>query len=438
MKTHVKDTAVSHGTSSMSLPSPATENNRVRMAQQTLLEKELKGSFDFFTNYTNLNPASQGFGLTVDSTKTRHIASIASVGFALSAWVIAAERGYLTRQEARDITQKSLYTLLHHASHHRGFFAHFLDMESGARLRKCEFSTIDTALCLNGVITAAAYFQDTTISELAQQLLERVDWNFIIFERDGQTLFRMAYNPDHDGDYVTHNPGFIHQWDMAAEQKMMYLQAAAQINPALARRLYAGFSRDIGLYDGQEIIINPGGHLFAYQFSEAWLDTAHYLDSDGLDWFNNTRLASLANRAFCIENAHRFPTYHANSWGISCGDSPWGYDVSGSTPSLLDPKPHGTISIFAALACLPFIPEQTLAMMDYVYHQHPQIWGPYGFFESYNLAVSPPWYSHSIYGIHKGCSMIMIENYLSRLIWDTFTNSPSIQKALTVLGFTPR
>ncbi|MBK9050761.1 MAG: hypothetical protein IPL78_07550 [Chloroflexi bacterium] len=408
------------------------------MAQQTLLEKELKGSFDFFTNYTNLNPASQGFGLTVDSTKTRHIASIASVGFALSAWVIAAERGYLTRQEARDITQKSLYTLLHHASHHRGFFAHFLDMESGARLRKCEFSTIDTALCLNGVITAAAYFQDTTISEMAQQLLDRVDWNFIVFERDSQTLFRMAYNPDHDGDYVTHNPGFIHQWDMAAEQKMMYLQAAAQINPSLARRLYAGFSRDIGLYDGQEIIINPGGHLFAYQFSEAWLDTAHYLDSDGLDWFNNTRLASLANRAFCIENAHRFPTYHANSWGISCGDSPWGYDVSGSTPSLLDPKPHGTISIFAALACLPFIPEQTLAMMDYVYHQHPQIWGPYGFFESYNLAVSPPWYSHSIYGIHKGCSMIMIENYLSRLIWDTYTNSPSVQKALTVLGFTRR
>ncbi|MBK8905533.1 MAG: hypothetical protein IPM53_30405 [Anaerolineaceae bacterium] len=408
------------------------------MDTHTLLHNELKGSFDFFLNFTNLDPASPGFGLTVDSTKTPEVASIASVGFTLSAWIIAAARGFMPRQQALDITRQTLFTLLHHASHHRGFFAHFLDMATGARLRKCEFSTIDTALCLNGVITAAAYFQDPEISELAQLLLDRVDWNFIIFEREGVTLFRMAYNPDEDGDYVTEAPGFIHQWDMAAEQKMMYLQAAETIDPTIARQLYRGFSRDIGLYDGQEIIINPGGHLFAYQFSEAWLDTAHYLDPDGLDWFNNTRLASLANRSFCMEKADVFPTYHANSWGISCGDSPWGYDVSGSTPSLQKPIPHGTISVFAALACLPFVPDETLAMIDHVYHNHPELWGPYGFFESYNLAVSPPWYSHSIYAIHKGCSMIMIENYLSRLIWETYTNSPTIQKALTILGFSRR
>lgn len=408
------------------------------MDTETILHNELIGSFEFFLHYTNLDPGSKGFGLTVDSTKNHHVASIASVGFALTAWVIAAERGYISRQRAMDITKRSLHTLLHHASHHHGFFAHFLHMESGQRLRKCEFSTIDTSICLNGVITAAEYFQDSEICDLAGQLLERVDWNFIIFEKDGKTLFRMAYNPDQDGDYVTEAPGFIHQWDMAAEQKMMYLQAAVHLEPALARKLYQGFSRDIGLYDGQEIIINPGGHLFAYQFSEAWLDTAHYLDPDGLDWFNNTRLAALANRSFCIENAGNFPTYHAKSWGVSCGDSPWGYDVSGSTPSLQEPKPHGTISIFAALACLPFVPELTLEMIDCVYHQHPQIWGQYSFFESYNLTVSPPWYSHSIYAIHKGCSMIMIENYLSRLIWDIYTNSPYIQKALAALGFTRR
>lgn len=405
---------------------------------ETILHQELIGSLDFFQHHTNLDSDSKGFGLTVDSTKNKHIASIASVGFALTAWVIAAERGCLPHKSAMDITKRSLHTLLHHAAHHRGFFAHFLQMDNAERVRKCEYSTIDTAICLNGVITAAAYFEDAEICDLAQQLLERVDWHFIIFEKDDKTLFRMAYNPDQDGDYVTEAPGFIHQWDMAAEQKMMYLQAAVHLDPALAQKLYQGFSRDVGRYDGEEIIINPGGHLFAYQFSEAWLDTAHYLDPDGLDWFNNTRLASLANRSFCIENAATFPTYHAKSWGISCGDSPWGYDVSGSTPSLQKPNPHGTISIFAALACLPFAPEPTLEMIDYVYHQHPQIWGQYGFFESYNLAVSPPWYSHSIYGIHKGCSMIMIENYFSRLVWETYTNNPNIQKALTNLGFTRR
>ena len=408
------------------------------MNSQQLLHHELKGSVDFFLNFTNLDPNSNGFGLTVDSTKEPTVASIAAVGFALTAWVIAAERGYIGQPQAIQITQKSLHTLLHHVSHHRGFFAHFLKMDSGQRVGKCEFSTIDTALCLNGVITAAAYFQDEQIQQMAQQLLERVDWNFIIFEKAGKTLFRMAYNPDKEGDYVTGEPGYIHQWDMAAEQKMLYLQAASRIEPTTAQKLYQGFSRDTGDYEGQKIIINPGGNLFAYQFSEAWLDTAQYLDPDGIDWFNNSRLATLANRAFCMEHSAHFKSYHPNSWGASCGDSPWGYDVSGSTPSLHPPTPNGTVSIYGALASLPFTPELTLKMMDYLYHHHPQSWGSYGFFDSYNLDVSPPWYSHSLYGIDKGCSMIMVENYLSRLVWESYTNSPLIQKALQVLGFRRR
>jgi hypothetical protein len=403
-----------------------------------ILQNELKGSVNFFLDFTNLKPGSRGYGLTVDSTKDLQIASIAAVGFALTAWVIADAHGYLSHERAHEITTGTLHTLLQHASHHRGFFAHFLNMESAERIGKCEYSTIDTALCLNGAITAAAYFKDGEIKQLAQQLLDRVDWNFIIFEKGGKTLFRMAYNPDQNGDYVHGDPGFIHQWDMAAEQKMMYLQAAAQIDPVVARKLYQGFSRHVAAYDGQEIIVNPDGNLFAYQFSEAWLDTENYLDPDGVDWFNNTKLATLANRSFCIEHSKEFKTYHANSWGASCGDSPWGYDVSGATPSLHEPKPNGTVSIYGALAALPFIPELTMGMIEYLYREHPQTWGKYGFFDSYNLDVDPPWYSHSLYGIDKGCSMIMIENYMSRLIWNTYADSPTIQKALAALGFTRR
>jgi hypothetical protein len=352
--------------------------------------------------------------------------------------VIASEQGFLSRKEALDITCGTLHTLLHHTSHHCGFFAHFLDMNHARRLGKCEYSTIDTAICLNGVITASAYFQNDEIRQLAEELLKRVDWHFIIFEKDGQALFRMAYNPDLDGDYVNGEPGFISQWDMAAEQKMMYLQAAGEIEPSLARRLYQGFRRDTGRFNGHGIIINPGGNLFAYQFSEAWLDTGTYFDPDGVDWFNNTRLATLANRSFCMENAKDFKTYHEKSWGISCGDSPWGYDVSGARPSIQEPKPNGTVSINGAVASLPFVPELALEMMEFLYCEHPQTWGKYGFFASYNLDVEPPWYSSSLYGIDKGCSLIMVENYLSGLIWNTYTNSPYIQNALNILGFHKR
>lgn len=408
------------------------------MDTETILHNELNGSIEFFLECTNLNPNSKGFGLTVDSTKNNKVASIASVGFALSAWVIAADRGYISCETAKEITRKTLHTLLHHTSHHRGFFAHFLHIDSGQRYRTCEYSTIDTAICLNGVITSAAYFNDTEIEDIACRLLERVDWNYLIFEKGGKTLFRMAYNPDLNGDYVADKPGFIHQWDMAAEQKMMYIQAAGRTDPVIAKKLYDGFSREVGDYDGYRVIFNPGGNLFAYQFSEAWFDSANYLDGDGVDWFDNTRLAILANRSFCMAHAGQFATYHARSWGSSCGDSPWGYDVSGSMPCRLEPKLNGTVSIYGALASIPFVPAFALEMVDYIYHHHPQTWGKYGFYDAYNLAVTPHWYSQSYYGIDKGCSMIMIENYLSRLIWEVYTNSPIIQNALGILGFTRR
>lgn len=407
-------------------------------ATQTLLDNELKGSFDFFQQFTNLDPASKGYGLTVDATKVLDLASIAASGFTLSAWVIGAERGYLSKQEARDITRRSLDTLLNRVSHHRGFFAHFLDMATGERHGKCEYSTIDTALCLNGVITAAAYFQDSEISALAEALLNRVDWEYIVFEEDGTTLFHMAYNPDRDGDYVEGRPGFISRWDMAAEQRMMYLQAAPHLAPDVARKLYQGFRRDIGYYEGLPIIVLPGAPLFGYLFTEAWFDTRHYLDPNGVDWAENSRRAILANRAFCMEHAAEFATYHANSWGASAGDSPWGYDVSGATPALFPQKPNGTVSIYSALASLPYTPDLVLEMMHHLYTRHPRTWGPYGFYDAYNLAVSPPWYSHSLYGIDKGCSMLMVENYLSGLIWDVYTNSDTIQQALKILEFSNR
>ncbi len=404
----------------------------------SLLHRELQGSIDFFLHFTNLDPNSQGFGLTVDCTKKPQIASIAATGFALTAWVIASERGLLPPHRAVEITRGTLHTLLHHASQQHGFFAHFLDMHTAQRWGKCEYSTIDTALCLNGVITASAYFQDDQIRQMAHELLERVDWPFIIFEKEGQTLFHMAYNPDESGDYVDGKPGLISQWDMAAEQKMMYFQAANHIAPDTARRLYAGFRRDKGRFGEHEIIITPGGTLFVYHFTDAWLDTGGYLDPDGVDWFENTRLAALANRNFCIEHAGDFKTFHVNSWGLSAGDSPRGYEVALGWPALHDPQHTGTVSIYSAVSCLPYIPDETLAMIEYLYLEQPQTWGKYGFFDSYNLAVNPPWYSSSLYGIDKGCSMIMVENYLSGLVWKTYTNSPYIQNALRVLNFSSK
>jgi len=405
------------------------------MKLDEIIKDEIRRSVAFFLDFTNLKTDSRGFGLTADSTKTPERASIASVGYALTAWVIAAERGILPRDTARRITAGTLNTLLFNTSHFKGFFAHFLVTETGERYGKTEFSTIDTAICLNGVITASAYFHDDEISQLAEAVLERVDWGFLVFEQDGISLFHMSYNPDRGGSYVTDKPGFISQWNNASEQRMMYLQAAKSLGSVQARKLYAGFSRDIGEYQGKQFIINPLGSLYAYLCTEAWLDSRRYLDPDGVDWFENLRLAALANRQFCLEHAEKYCTYHANSWGISSGDSPRGYAVFSGEPCFGKPYHDGTVSIWSAIACLPVLPAETSALIEYLYTSHHQTYGNYGFFSAYNLDVQPPWYSHSVYGIEKGCSMIMLENYLTGLIWNVYTDDWYIKNALSILGF---
>lgn len=408
------------------------------MDHWNLIEQELKGSFRFFYDYTNRNPKSKGYGLTADSSKRPEVASIAATGFALSAWVIADRKAWLSREEALALVRGTLNTLLCNVSQYKGFFAHFITMDEGMRMRKCEYSTIDTALCLNGVITVENYFKDKEITEMADRILKRVEWDFIVYEFEGNAMFHMAFNPDKGGDYVIGKPGFIYHWDMAAEQKMMYFLASNQLDEPLARALYKGFRRDRRSYLDQDIIINPGGNLFCYQFFECWFDSASFLDPDGIDWFENSKLATLANRDFCIRNSDRFKSYGPNSWGLSAGDGPKGYVVSGAEPSENKPYHNGTISIYSAIASIVFTPELSIEMMNDRYSKHPQTWGKYGFFDAYNLDVNPPWFSRHIIGIDKGCSMLMLENYLSGSIWDIYCTSPYIQHALGVLGFTRR
>ena len=39
--------------------------------------------------------------------------------------------------------------------HYKGFFAHFIDIKRGKRHNNCEYSTIDTAILINGALPVA-------------------------------------------------------------------------------------------------------------------------------------------------------------------------------------------------------------------------------------------------------------------------------------------
>jgi len=100
----------------------------------------------------------------VDKTCSDWPASIAAVGLGLTAYPVGVARGFITRTEAAERTLTTLRFFWRSqqgpepdATGHKGFYYHFLDMQTGARAWQCELSTIDSALLLGGMLTSAAY-----------------------------------------------------------------------------------------------------------------------------------------------------------------------------------------------------------------------------------------------------------------------------------------
>lgn len=88
-----------------------------------LLNREMKGSFDFFWKEVNEDSNSPGYGLIRDKTgdDSKDVASIASVGFGLTAIIIGIERNWISYNEGYERTRGTLHTFLHHVEHVGGF-----------------------------------------------------------------------------------------------------------------------------------------------------------------------------------------------------------------------------------------------------------------------------------------------------------------------------
>ena len=130
-------------------------------------------------------------GLAPDRWPSPSVCSIAAVGFALTAYCIGVERNYVSREEARERTLLTLRFLRDlpqgprpkGMSGYRGFFYHFVAMDTGLRDGDSELSTVDTALLLCGALHAQAFFDgehadEVRIRRLVDELTTRVDWRW--------------------------------------------------------------------------------------------------------------------------------------------------------------------------------------------------------------------------------------------------------------------
>lgn len=413
-------------------------------------------------------------GLVPDRWPTPSFASIAAVGFALTAYPIGVERGWCTRADARDLTLTTLRFFwnapqgpdMMGTSGYKGFFYHFIDMEHGLRYDPgVELSSVDTTILLLGMLFAAEYFDRTDAAEseirdLAQKIYARADWTF--FQSDGRKAISMGWHPDR---------GLIDRnWDGYNEGMMVYILAlAAPDHPVQSNawdewvRPYPSFWRGAG--PTRHIAFAP---LFPLHYSHIWIDFRGIRDATmreaGFDYFENNRRETLANQAYCIANPMGWAGYSSEIWGLAACDGPgnftkpfkgenrtfYGYSARGPIDEP-DGRDDGTLTPSAALGSLPFAPEIAIPTAQALIRDHgDKLYSKYGFFDAFNPsftyqglglergAADPVrgWYDTDYIGIDQGPIITMAANHRNDFIWKRMRNCEAVRKGLTLAGFT--
>lgn len=414
-----------------------------------LLNRLEHGAFRYFVDA--VNPAN---GLVADRSRKDSPASIAVVGFALSAYTVAVERGWLTREDA---AARTLVTLRFFGASaqgstpdvtgYKGFYYHFLDMQSGKRVWQCEVSPIDTALLFAGVLTVGAYFTDATSSEaeirtLARELYGRIDWDWA---RNGKPAVSQGWKPE---------CGFLHYgWQGYNEAALLYVLGLGSPTHPLPSTSYAAWT---ATYQWERIYgrdLLYAGPLFVHQFSHAWIDFRKIKDSfmreKGSDYFENSCRAVDVQREYARRDPNEYGTYGPDCWGLSAGDGPslGTLRVCGRERRFFEYAARGvpfgpddgTIAPVAALASLPFAPAVTLSAVRSFLDLYPE-WADIGRLPSGFNRVAPGvdsrgWVSEGSYGLDQGLAVLMIENHRSGLIWKLMRSSPHIRLGLKRAGF---
>jgi hypothetical protein len=423
-------------------PAPARAMTSEVTTNEALLDTLQHLAFNYF--WFEANPAN---GMIRDRSQGGSPASIAAVGFGLSALCIGSDHGWITRAAAVDRVKTTLYTLWTKPQGpassgtigYKGLYYHFLDMNAALRMTSwdTELSTIDTALLFAGVLDARQYFLGSDTSEvriraLADSITQRANWRFM---RNSSPGIAMGWKP---------SGGFFGYGKWTGYNEAMIMYHIAMGNPVIANR---DTSSDWGVWTvnyqyqtqyGQTYVIFPP--LFGHQYSHCWVDYRYHADqymrNRGITYFENSRRATLAQRAYAIANPLGHVGYSDSLWGLTASDVPTGYSARGAPPAQND---DGTITPTAPLSSIPFAPEECLAVAWYLWNHYRDtpLWGPYGARDAFNLTVDPDWYDTDYLGIDQGPIVLMIENYRTGKVWWRNRLNADYQRGLEAAGFLP-
>lgn len=432
-------------------------------ADDAMLADLEERTFDWFWEATNPDN-----GLAPDRGPPPSACSVAALGFALTAYPIGVERGYISRDQATARVLTTLQFLFDapqgagttNVTGYHGFFYHFLELETGARVSNTELSSVDTAWLMMGVLFCQSYFDDpgadeTEIRTLADAIYRRVEWSWMVAR---PPVLCTGWQP---------SSGYLpYDYRGYSEAMGLYLLALGSPTHPIDAEAWTAWTAtyDWADFHGQEHV--NFGPLFGHQFSHAWIDFRDiqdaYMRTRGIDYFENSRRAAYAQRAYAIDNPGGWSGFSENIWGLTACDGPANVTVSVNGTSrefrtynargaadnyLVD---DGTIAPTAAASSLPFAPEIALPAIRAMRENYGgAIYDAYGFVDAFNptftftsvsleqgrIEPGVGWVDTQHLGIDQGPILLMLENYRSGFVWAVMQRNPYIVAGLRRAGF---
>ncbi|NVO84063.1 glucoamylase family protein [Hymenobacter terrestris] len=422
-------------TAAVGLTPAASGAKRPRnLTDEQLLDLVQRQTFRYFWDFGHPVSGMARERSNVSFDYGSEVVTTGGTGFGLMAIIVAAERGWITREQAAERTLK-IVNFLWKADMYHGVFPHWLDGTTGKTIR---FSPkddgadiVETSFLFEGLICARQYFSRDLLAESALRnkilwMWEGVEWTW--FQQGNQNVLYWHWSPN-NGWSMNHQ---IHGWN---ECLVTYVLAASSPRYAISKAVYdQGFATGDAFLNGKEFYktklplgIDYGGPLFFSHYSFLGIDPRGLKDQYA-DYFAQNKAHTLINRAYCIDNPKGYKGYGPNSWGLTASDSYKGYAAHSPTEDL------GVISPTAAISAMPYTPEFSMQALRHFYDDKgDSLWGEYGFVDAFSEQHN--WYAKSYLAIDQGPIVSMIENHRTGLLWKLFMSSPDVQRGLTKLGF---
>ncbi len=356
--------------------------------------------------------------------------------------LVGLERGFISRTQAVErLTQ--IINFLENADRFHGAWPHWINGNNGSVI---PFSALDnggdiveTAFVAQGLICVKEYFKDgdsveLALSDKADTLWKGIEWDWYT---NGQNTLLWHWSP---------NNGFAINLQLKGynETLIAYVLGAASPDYSIEKVVYDnGWASNGGIQSNTIKYGFPlhvrhtgaeeyGGPLFWAHYSFLGLDPNGLSDEYANYWEVN-RSHVMINYNYCVENPSNYIDYGTDAWGLTASysrnsDGSLGYAAHSPNNDL------GIISPTAAIASLPFAPEESLRAMHFFYQKKDKLLGPAGFYDAF-APSNNYWVAEAYLAIDQGPQIIMIENHRSGLLWRLFMQNEDVQNGLTKLGF---